>query len=277
MNECPMFIPFGEEHLAAVLSLPETEPRALVLFLQGLGAPRSHRNRVWTRMARDMGERGIASIRFDYPEIGDSTGRLDASSPVDQAVAVVEFAMRVTGVDSFGVVGNGRGMRTALTLASRNRSCTSLGCLLLGYNKLLRGGGHTTAFRAVRNATLKTPRLRRQLRRLASTDRRLPRFRFTPELTQAVRSTDVMLFFLGRDDIGEGLRAALARLGSSTARQLEFRAEPILGTSGFQIPASAQPLVIGAFVDWMDRSLLRADPGANGEPRSSESSFGGRP
>ena len=78
MNEHPMFVPWADgEHLAAMLTVPDAPSRGLVLLLQGLGPPRSHRYQLWTRTARALAERGIASVRMDYPQVGDSTGRIE--------------------------------------------------------------------------------------------------------------------------------------------------------------------------------------------------------
>ncbi len=253
-----MFVPVGDHHLAAVLSLPEGDPRALVVLLQGLGAPRSHKNRVWTRTARDLAGRGIASVRFDYPEVGDSTGTLEGSGPTDEALGVVEFSMRAAGVDRFGAIGNCRGIRTAVDLAGRSSACTSLGLLLLGSPKqILVRGGQTSAGSAMRNAARRTPRLRKRVRRMLRTERLTPRFLLLPGVTNAMRSCDVLFLFLGRSDIGDGLARRLDEERGDTPRRIEVATDEVIGTSGFKIPASHQPFVIDAFVDWMDETLPR--------------------
>jgi hypothetical protein len=261
-----MFVPADDHRIAAVLGLPETDPRALVVFLQGLGAPRSHKNRMWTRMARDLAGRGIASVRFDYPEVGDSTGTLDHTSPADDALGVAEFAMRAAGVERFGAIGNCRGIRMAVDLAHRTPACTSLGLLLLGSPKqVLVRGGQTPAGSLMRNAARKTPRLRRRARALLHTERRTPRFRLLPEVASAMGSADALFLFLGRADLGDGLRRLVSEEAGGGPRRAEVRTEEVLGTSGFRIPASHQPFVIDAFVEWMDRTL----PGPVRAPASS--------
>jgi pimeloyl-ACP methyl ester carboxylesterase len=64
-SEHPIFVPHRSDHVAAVISLPASTPRGLVLLIQGGVAPRSHRNRLWTRIARDLAQRGVASVRME--------------------------------------------------------------------------------------------------------------------------------------------------------------------------------------------------------------------
>jgi pimeloyl-ACP methyl ester carboxylesterase len=120
-REYPVFIPLREEHLAAVFTLPRDEPRGLVLLLPGGGgAPRSHRFSMWTKAARALADRDIASVRMDWRGVGDSTG--DARFgwnhlPVDDVVAMAGFAMNATGTAKLGIAGNCMGARTALKAA----------------------------------------------------------------------------------------------------------------------------------------------------------------
>ena len=144
-TEHPMFVPFAGEHLGSILTMPDSDARGVVLLLQGLGASRSHKNRVWTRLARTLAEDGIASVRMDYPDLGDSTGSLRADlddPPVEEAEAVVRVAMKASDTDTFAVVGNCMGLRAGFALASRTDDCVSVASILLGSAKpLLRGQG----------------------------------------------------------------------------------------------------------------------------------------
>src|SRR5207248_11294939 len=71
-----VYVRHGNERLAAILTVPR-RPRGLVALLQGFGATRSHRNRLWTWISDDLAGRGMATVRFDYPGMGDSTGDAD--------------------------------------------------------------------------------------------------------------------------------------------------------------------------------------------------------
>ena len=122
MKEFPVFVPHEDEHLAAVITVPDSHPRALVHLLQGGGGQsRSHRNRTWVRLARGLADKGIASVRMDYPGLGDSTGIPTfevESPPVEAALAVARVSLRAVGVDTFAVVGNCIGIPTAIEMAT---------------------------------------------------------------------------------------------------------------------------------------------------------------
>jgi alpha/beta superfamily hydrolase len=118
IREYPVFVPSGEEKIAAVIAVPEGTPRGLVLLLPGGGgAPRSQRYGMYTKVARSLAERGIASVRMEWRGIGESTGQARYSFnalPVEDTTTVARFALRATGATRFGMAGNCGGARTAL-------------------------------------------------------------------------------------------------------------------------------------------------------------------
>jgi pimeloyl-ACP methyl ester carboxylesterase len=254
----PVFVPLGDEHLAAVIALPDGEPRSLAVLLQGLGAPRSHKNRFWTRTARELAARGIASARIDYPEFGDSTGTLEGRTyPLtDEAMAVTEFALETTGLDRYGVAGNCLGAWTGFAMAAADPRCVSVASLLLGSpENILQGQGRTAVGRAARQQARRTPRMRRVARRLLRTERLEPRMTFRPEVPAGVASAHALFLFLGKPDLGRSLALAVSELPHGADRIAEVRTMPILGTSGFQLPVAVQPEVMAVLVDWLDETL----------------------
>jgi pimeloyl-ACP methyl ester carboxylesterase len=134
MNEYPVFVPYGSERLAAVVTVPDTDATSLALLMTGTGAPRSHRFQLWTRAARELADRGIASVRMDYRGFGDSTGRIIqpalSDQPVEQVMTVARFAMDVVGVERLGVVGNCSGGLLALIMAAKIPQCEVAVCIL---------------------------------------------------------------------------------------------------------------------------------------------------
>ena len=209
-TEHPMFVPFAGEHLGSILTLPDSDARGVVLLLQGLGASRSHKNRVWTRLARTLAEDGIASVRMDYPDLGDSTGRLRADlddPPVEEAEAVVRQAMEASGTDTFAVVGNCMGLRAGFALASRTDDCISVASILLGSAKpLLRGQGFSPSGRAVKRATKRLPTLARTVRRLMPHAHLEQRLRFLPEVEAVLRTRGGYFLFFGRPEATGAVR-----------------------------------------------------------------------
>ncbi len=265
----PMFVPFGREHLAAVITLPEVPARSLVVLLQGLGAPRSHRYSLWARTARGLASRGIASVRMDYPEVGDSTGQFPGDMhqpPVAEAMAVTQVALERVGLETYGMVGNCLGAKTALQIAAANEGCVSVGCILPGSPKsILQGEGRTAPHRAARRLSKRAPRLGSVGRKVLQSHRIKPRLRFLPEVADTIRGADLMLLYLGTMEASQRLRGGLDALvteaGESTTRA-EVVHVPAGITTGMRLSLEEQPKVIDAIVDWMDETLpvLAASP-----------------
>jgi hypothetical protein len=266
-TEHPIFVPFGDEHLAAVVTTPDSEPRGLAVLLQGLGAPRSHRNRLWTRAARSLSERGVASVRLDWPELGDSTGSFPGDlrrPPIAEAMAVTRVAIEALGVDAVGIAGNCLGAKTGLSMALELEACTSVGCILPGSPKnVLRGDGRTAPHRAAKRLSKKAPRLGSIGRRVLRSDRIKPRLRFLPEVGETVRRADLMLLYLGREDAVARLRAGLDTYLEDLG-PLEHRAEvrfvPTGNSTGMRLAIEEQQPVVDALVEWLDETIPGSTP-----------------
>jgi len=174
VSEHPLFVPHGEEHLAALLTMPDAEPAGLVVLLTGIGAPRSHRFQMWTVLARRLADLGLASIRFDYHGMGDSTGDafvwgVDWTDVVPaEVLAVAREGLRLSGTDRVAVVGNCAGAELALRLAVDMPECVGALCILLAVLEKTK----VTAMRRRLGAT----RLVKALRRVRGTARLLAKF-----------------------------------------------------------------------------------------------------
>src|SRR5690348_676174 len=98
MREYPVFVPWREGYLAAVVAVPDAPARGIVLLPSVPGGPRSHRHQVWAVAADRLARAAIASVRWDLPGLYDSTGSAPTVSmratPLEQAVAVARFARR---------------------------------------------------------------------------------------------------------------------------------------------------------------------------------------
>lgn len=263
MIEYPLFIPFEGDHLAAVVTVPDGNPRALVLLLQGAGgAPHSHRYRLWTRTARALASRGFAAIRMDYRGIGDSTGSYRFAMeepPVEEAVAMAAKGLHWVGVDRMGVVGNCIGARTAVGLAAQMEACVSVVCLLpMALGPVLRdrtpraGGGIHRTVRSIPGFRRLAPRVKR-----LGTYRRL---RFLPDVEDALRR-GTLLFLHG------GTPSSRAQLSHSVAdlSKAELLAAPAPGVARVRFlpsdgvmglrPFETQQAVIDDVGWWMNATL----------------------
>jgi pimeloyl-ACP methyl ester carboxylesterase len=268
MREFPIFVPSGDEHLAAVLTVPDVAPRGLVQLLQGGGGQsRSHRNRTWIRLARGLAGRGIASVRMDYLGLGDSTGvpRLDVESPpVESALAVTRAALNATGADRFAIVGNCIGIPTALELAPQAPSCVGLVCIVpIALDPIMQTRTQGRTATARRAAGQKMPAVRglvRSLRR-RGVIRSHPVTGLRPELGAILRSGSVLILHGGTEDSWEKLWGQIARfrneLDDDQAARLMTETLPREGP-GFR-ELRFQQAMVDACLGWLDDLFPRPE------------------
>lgn len=87
----------GEARLLGVAAIPEQPSSVAVLFLVGGPQYRAGSHRQFTLLARFLAEQGFASLRFDYPGMGDSEGQPVAFADCQSEVgAAVEQLLRVS-------------------------------------------------------------------------------------------------------------------------------------------------------------------------------------
>lgn len=270
--DAPIFIPYGGDRLAGVVTLPSGRPRGLVLLLQGLGAPRSHKYGLWTRTARALAERGFASLRIDYQMLGDSTGALVADlhrPPVDEALAAARVVTERLGVDTVAAVGNCMGGRAALGIAEALTSCVSVTCILPGNLDAIAFKPGEKAKGAVsagaRRFAARVPHLKKTVRRMRKGRANIPAERFIPSFRTALGSTRVRLLYLGTEESYDRFVRSIQPLAASIGgggpglRTDLIPAGPI---TSFRLPMDLQPKVIEALVAWLDETTpaARVDP-----------------
>jgi hypothetical protein len=123
-EEFPVFIPFGDDHLCAIVCAPKVANGIDVgaVLLTGGNYTRTHRNRMWVKTARALAAEGIPSIRLDYHGIGDSTGSalFELEVPFDaDAVCAAEFLQKSTGVTHLALAATCFGGRGAMAAAAQ--------------------------------------------------------------------------------------------------------------------------------------------------------------
>jgi alpha/beta superfamily hydrolase len=258
-TEHAMFVPFASDQLATVLTLPDSDPRGLAVLLQGLGAARSHKNRIWTRMARALAGRGIASVRMDYAGMGDSTGKLRASlaePPVEEAEAVARVAMKVAGVDQLATVGHCMGARTSFALACRMEECITVATIVPPVKALLRGQGYSTSRRAVERTAARLPKIKMAFRGLLPSTHPEQRIRLLPEVETVLGTRGGFFLFIGGSNEAARLKKTLTgwltERGESATTRTVFREVAAPGAAGFRIQVPIQPILIDSIVEWMD-------------------------
>ena len=280
-REFPVFVPFGREHLAAVVTVPEAAPRGLTLLMTGAGPNRGHRFRAWTRAAERLADRGIASVRFDYGSTGESTGGVTAwrasDLPVDEALAVTRFAMRATGIQRVAVAGSCLGAWTALELAAEMPECLGLvfmpghaPILGLADRTMLRRGHHRRKrVRGLRRVRRTFTKLLRLVSRPWGHGRtwRLPHAR-------ALDHARILFLFGQREYAPRGraradLEALTSELSPEHAARCEVRVLPIRSLRAFH-SLETRDAMIDAIVGWTDELFAAPDP--KGRPITAEPS-----
>ena len=260
-HERPLFVPFGSGHLAAVLTLPASGSRGLVLLLQGWGATRSHRNRVWTRTARALADRGIASIRFDYPRVGDSTGEARPdweAPPIDEALAIAKIGRSMTRVRDVAVIGNCMGARTALAIATQLEACRAVACILINRPEALVEHRHQgQARRTLGKAVARGQRIKRMLRPWLRWTRRRS-FHLIAPVREVLASKPTLFVYLGQTEAASRFeREALKAVRNGHGGTVKVHHIPCGPVEGFRIPLELQSVVITSLVDWLDLMLPR--------------------
>jgi len=262
-SEHPFFVPFGEDNLSTVVTLPSDPPQGLAILLQGLGAPRSHRYSLWTRIARTVANRGLASVRFDYRGMGDSTGTCAADlnqPPSAEALVVVKRTAEMLDTPRVAAVGNCMGARTALTVALGLESCAGIGFVLQDSLHAVVQSPRPSQWTRVRSRlAAKAPTLLRRARR--SLREQSSRPRFLPEVGVAASTMNTLFLFIGPDRVGRMLERGIVGLGSP-ARRPVFHSVRAGVTPEFQLTLEAQDEVISGVSSWLVNVLIqdRAGP-----------------
>lgn len=116
------------EQLFGVLSLPVAPPTHGVLIVVGGPQYRAGSHRQFTLLARDFAARGIASLRFDYRGMGDSSGPAQSfeNAGADIAAAIDRLLVAVPGLAEVTIWGLCDGASAALLYAHRDPRVSAL-------------------------------------------------------------------------------------------------------------------------------------------------------
>jgi pimeloyl-ACP methyl ester carboxylesterase len=224
---------------------------------------------MWTRLARQLAESGLGSIRLDYHGMGDSSGQalewtMEWESELfPQVVAAANMGMAALGVDRVAAVGNCGGARLALHLAGELPGSVGALCLLL---TVLEDNSLTTVQRRVRFTKLakvikSVPLLRRVL--VKALRNRRPAWNvkaFLPGyFARALGRGGVRVLYGERDrEYSPRVHAALLRIVAQLPVELRARFDlqvvPGVELGGFE-SVKAQELVIDAAVAWLTRAF----------------------
>lgn len=247
-EEFPVFIPAGDERLAAVLCAPRGAIREPgVVLLSGGNYTRTHRNRMWVRAARGLAARGHPSIRLDYHGVGDSTGEIRAfrlDTPLeDDALAAAEFLRRAAGIRAILPVATCFGGRTALAAAAGDLA--AVGAVVFPVPV---GGNVAAPLRRRTRFKLRMRRMRagqalldhravQRARALVAARRRAPQDatgQFAADLRAAAASGTVQFVYGERSTGLEALRRVLGQLNPAERRSVHLEVVPGIELAGFR-------------------------------------------
>ncbi|MBV6517710.1 MAG: hypothetical protein DCC43_00570 [Candidatus Brocadia sp.] len=124
-TEKPVFIQTRNYDIFGILHIPDTSSsrdKVVVILLTGASIPRTHRNRMWVILARQLAESGFFSFRFDYRGLGESTGLFEDVS-IDKVLSqdllhIINFLTNLINPGKIILVGECFGARTALSMVN---------------------------------------------------------------------------------------------------------------------------------------------------------------
>jgi pimeloyl-ACP methyl ester carboxylesterase len=260
MREYPVFVPSRGERIGAVITVPDGDPRGLVLLMPGGGgAPRSHRYAMYTRVARGLAERGIASVRMDWKGVGDSTGRARFSFhalPVEDSVAVARFALDATGAKAFGMAGNCGGARTTLMALPTVPEARS--AVLMMLKPLTGTRSQRPAVKRAKLAVKRVPRIGMLVKRAYWA----LRWRKANPVLERVRAlpphTDLLFLEASTVKVGN-LPRFVQSLQTKNGRHRRLEMRPLPGGSSRAFHSlERQDFVVSSLVEWFDQIFAPA-------------------
>lgn len=92
----PLFFPCGGETLFGICHVPDVPLDVGVVVVVGGPQYRVGSHRLFTLLSQILGERGIASMRFDYRGMGDSTGAMRGFESIGDDIRAAVDAFRQT-------------------------------------------------------------------------------------------------------------------------------------------------------------------------------------
>ena len=125
MREIPVEFENEGLKLYGMIHLPDGNSRhPCLLFLHGYTGNRIEDHCLFVKAARDLGENGIACLRFDFRGSGESQGRfadITVDGEISDALKAVEFLATLPSLDMdrLGIVGLGLGGCVAACVAPR--------------------------------------------------------------------------------------------------------------------------------------------------------------
>jgi hypothetical protein len=223
---------------------------------------------MYTKVARGLAERGIASVRVDWEGVGDSTGRARFSFhalPVEDVIKVARFALDATGTNAFGMAGNCGGARTTLmALPTFPEARTAV---LVMLKPLTGTRSQKPSVKKAKLVVKRIPRVGMMVKRAYWS----LRWRKANPVLEGIRAlpqhTDLLFLEASTVKVGR-LPQFVQSLQSKNGhrRRLEMRELPGGSSRAFH-SLERQDFVVDSLVEWFDQILPggHASPNGNGD------------
>jgi alpha-beta hydrolase superfamily lysophospholipase len=264
MIEEPFLLPTSRGPIAAVLGLPDDEPRAAVMVVQGFFGTRAGLNQTWSRLARALNEEGIATLRSDYSGLGESWDA-DPLERIAGVRALAEwFEERTPGVPLL-VVAHCYGLAPAAALARDDPRVVGAAVLSPPFFPAYESRGALSVASA-RRIVLR--RVRQLPRRLAYRARYGPATRIdfarmegnhpSVDLENLVANTPTWILVGSKDSCTEPVRELLPLLQTKGHVELEVVEGMALHGAA---DAGAQRIILDGMRAWVRRCVETAESG----------------
>jgi pimeloyl-ACP methyl ester carboxylesterase len=277
VRQFPLWVPTESGPVATVVTVPDDEPRGIVLALAGTGRHIAIGSTMSARLSERIVEHGLASVRFDYTGVGDSPGTVaswslsDVESATRQALAVMESVGELLGTSRFAIVGTCYGSRVVMSLVG-SPSCIGAVCLappVLEHAKMVnlgRSAGHRRLHFVQSN-----PLLRRTV--YDPLRARLKETKLAPSVHQALEALNhAELVFVYSDNYDrdhftdrarDALETAVAKLPADRRARFALHVLATGALTTFEVLPTAEQdeildLFLPALYEWFDRS--RTEP-----------------
>jgi pimeloyl-ACP methyl ester carboxylesterase len=277
MRQFPLWVSTDSGPVASVVTVPDEDPRGVVLTLAGAGRHIAIGSTMSALVSEQVAGYGLASVRFDYSGVGDSPGAVrewrlsDVESATGQTLELMKTVSELVGVSQFAVVGTCYGSRVALNLVE-HPACLGAVCLappVLEHGRVVnlgRSAGHGRRFSFVRGNPMFRKAVYEPLRAV------LKETKLAPDVRRALGALDhaELVFLYGesdaRDDLNdraqEVLEKAVAKLPTDQRRRFALDIVSRGALTTFEVlPSNEQADILDLFLPlvngWFDRAPAR--------------------
>lgn len=282
-TENPVFIQSQHCQLFGILHTPTQsllQERIVCIMLPGAATPRTHRNRMWVKLARRLADLGFFAFRFDYRGIGESTGIFDRTNirqfAAPDLINVVNFITHHINPSKIIFIGSCFGAQTALRIihSQKVHGLVLLAAPIAGkdgmMNLVASKRGLAYYMGILRSKTLRAHmNMERIMRNLNYIARRLylkwkhinvnslVSEEFSNQFSTIVNKRIPTLVMYGtKDECYENMKMLLQRVDTAKRENIEFYEVKDEMIHGLVISNQLQEMIIERILNWIESRYL---------------------